>query len=161
MRPIKLLQAMSIAFFAMGAPSLHAQTTEGQKTMEQAKIQNTINTNNAAVAAKNMEAILETYSADAVMVGPRGERSVGTPALREAFKNFLAIDPKISVIKSDIVQAGDTALHTYEWTMTGKLPDGTPLQQGGLSIVVLRKQLDGRWLMVVDNPFGDQVMQAR
>jgi ketosteroid isomerase-like protein len=83
---------------------------------------------------------------------------MGTPALREAFKQFLALDPKIAVTKQEVFQAGDIALHSYTWKMSGKAPDGSPVEQGGLSVIVLRKQPDGRWLMVIDNPFGDRLL---
>ena len=42
--------------------------------------------------------------------------------------------------------------------MTGKTPDGFPIEQSGFSVVVLRKQTDGQWLMVIDNPFGDHLV---
>lgn len=30
------------------------------------------------------------------------------------------------------------------------------METGGLSVAVLRKQPDGKWLLVFDNPFGGQ-----
>jgi ketosteroid isomerase-like protein len=44
--------------------------------------------------------------------------------------------------------------------MDATLPDGTKIQNGGLSVIVLRKQPDGNWLMVIDNPFGGQSLKA-
>jgi ketosteroid isomerase-like protein len=45
--------------------------------------------------------------------------------------------------------------------MTGKVPDGTDIKQSGLSVVVLRKQADGKWLMVFDNPFGQHLLDQQ
>jgi ketosteroid isomerase-like protein len=45
--------------------------------------------------------------------------------------------------------------------MTGTAPDGTPIRQSGLSVAVLRKQADGKWLMVFDNPFGQHLLDKR
>lgn len=39
--------------------------------------------------------------------------------------------------------------------MAGVAPDGSPVTGSGLSVAVLRRQTDGRWLMVIDNPFGE------
>jgi ketosteroid isomerase-like protein len=49
-------------------------------------------------------------------------------------------------------------MHFAPWTMTGKTPDGHEIKQSGLSVVVLRKQGNGKWLMVFDNPFGQHLM---
>jgi uncharacterized protein (TIGR02246 family) len=127
--------------------------------MHHAHIQAAIDTNNAAVASGNIDAILATYDTNATMVAQPGSTIAGTAALREAFKQFTAINPKITVVKQDLLQSGDTALHTYTWKMTGKTPDGHPIEQSGYSIIVLRKQDNGKWLIVIDNPFGDLLLR--
>lgn len=126
--------------------------------MDHSHIQSTIDTNNAAVAAGDIEGILATYESEAVLKAQPGMLVTGNAALREAFKQFTAISPKITVLNQDLIQAGDIALHTYAWKMSGKSPDGYPIEQNGFSIIVLRKQPDGRWLMVIDNPFGDYLL---
>jgi ketosteroid isomerase-like protein len=45
--------------------------------------------------------------------------------------------------------------------MAGKTPDGTSIEQTGFSAVVLRKQADGRWLMVIDHPFADAILNKK
>jgi uncharacterized protein (TIGR02246 family) len=150
-----------LSFIVLGTQSIYAQSQNNpeSQTMELAKIQSTIDTNNAAVSARDIEGILATYEANAVLVGQPGMPAMGTPALRESFKQFLALGPKLTVTSHEVVQAGDIALHSYTWKMSGKAPDGAPVEQGGLSVVVLRKQSDGRWLMVIDNPFGDHLLR--
>jgi ketosteroid isomerase-like protein len=127
--------------------------------MINAQIQSTIDSNNAAVAAGNIDAILATYEASAAMMAQPGMTVTGTPGLREAFKQFTALNPKITVVSQNLVQTGDIALHTYTWNMSGKTPDGHPIEQSGFSIIVLRKQAGGTWLMVIDNPFGDLLLK--
>jgi ketosteroid isomerase-like protein len=72
----------------------------------------------------------------------------------------MAIEPQITVTAHDVVQADDIAVHSSTWTMAGRTPDGHPIEQSGFSVVVLRRQADGRWLMVIDNPFGDLLLRA-
>ncbi|MCX7565834.1 SgcJ/EcaC family oxidoreductase [Sulfitobacter sp. F26169L] len=127
--------------------------------MSNDQINATINANNAAVAAGDMDAILATFEENAVLVGQPGSIAKGTQALREAFHGFVAINPQINVTAHDIIQADDIALHSSTWKMTGQTPDGSPVEQSGFSVVVLRKQADGRWLMVIDNPFGDHLVK--
>jgi uncharacterized protein (TIGR02246 family) len=153
-----------LALLAFCAQPLHAQSQsdQGSQTMEHAQIQSTIDKSTAAVSAHDIDGILSTYEPAAAMVGQPGmPAATGTAALREAFKSFLALDPKITMTSSEVIVAGDIALHSYTWKMSGKTPDGAPLEQGGLAVVVLRKQPDGSWLMVIDNPFGDHLLHRK
>ncbi len=149
-----------LAVLLHGMQSIHAQSqdNQGSQTMEHAQIQSTIDSNNSAVSAGDIEGALATFEPNAVMVAQPGMPVMGTPALREAFKQFLALDPKITIGSREVVKADDIALHSYTWKMSGKAPDGKPVEQSGLSVVVLRKQPDGRWLMVIDNPFGGHLL---
>jgi uncharacterized protein (TIGR02246 family) len=156
-----ILRLTCFAFLLFGAQSIHAQSPvdQGNQTVEHSQIQSTIDTNNAAVAAGDMDGILATYEPNAAMVAQPGMTVMGTLAMREAFKEFLAINPKITIVSQDLIQSGDIALHSYTWKMSGKTPDGHPVEQSGFSVAVLRKQPDGRWLMVIDNPFGDHLLR--
>jgi ketosteroid isomerase-like protein len=40
------------------------------------------------------------------------------------------------------------------WTFAGTGPDGTPVKLAGHSADVLRRQIDGSWRFVIDNPWG-------
>ncbi len=157
-----------LAVLLLGTQLIHAQPTYAQaqnnqesQTMEHDQIHSTIETNNSAVAAGDIESVLATFEPNGVLMGQPGMPAMGTPALREAFKQFMAIDPKITVTSHEVIQADDMALHSSTWLMSGKTPDGHPIEQSGFSVVVLRKQPDGRWLMVIDNPFGDHLLHKK
>lgn len=126
---------------------------------EHAKIQATIDTMTTAFANGDLDGILATYTRDAVVVGQPGMPVTGTPALRKLFEGFLAVHPKFTFFDHEIIEAGDTALHFNTWRMTGVAPDGSPVEQGGLSVAVLRRQPDGTWLMIIDDPYGDWIMK--
>jgi uncharacterized protein (TIGR02246 family) len=161
MKSKTILRLTCIAILTLGAKSIFAQpqADQGNQSMDHSQIQTVIETNNAAVAAGDLEGILATYESNAVLMGQPGMPAAGTSALREAFKQFLFLNPKITVVSQDLIQAGDIALHSYTWKMAGKTPDGNPIEQSGFSLVVLRKQPDGHWLMVIDNPFGDRILK--
>lgn len=156
MTPRQYLQLTCTALLWLGTQALlaHSQSNPESQTMDHAQIQSTIDSNNAAVAASDIDAILATYEANATLLAQPGMAVTGTASLRDAFKRFTGLQPKITPVGQEVVQSGDIALHTYNWTMTGKAPDGSAIQQSGFSIIVLRKQEDGRWLVVIDNPFG-------
>ncbi len=71
------------------------------------------------------------------------------------FAGFISAQAHFTFDGHEVIVAGDVALHLTPWKMTGLAPDGSPLSGSGLSIAVLRRQADGRWLMVIDDPYGD------
>ena len=113
-----------------------------------------------AFEAGDIPGILGHYETGAVVVGQPGKPASGKPALTELFQQFIAVNPKFIFHEHEVIEAGDIALHAARWTMTGTAPDGTALEDGGLSLAILRRQPDGEWLMVIDNPYGDHVMRS-
>ena len=53
-----------------------------------------------------------------------------------------------------VLQASDLALVTTEWSCSGTGPDGNPVNMAAKSADVLRRQPDGTWRFVIDNPWG-------
>lgn len=107
----------------------------------------------------DISGVLRAYEPGAVVVGEPGKPLQGEAALRAMFAGFFAMKPKFTYSAHDVVEAGDLALHIAPWQMTGVDPENRPFQVGGLSLAVLRKQSDGRWLMVIDQPYGDHLLQ--
>ena len=70
---------------------------------------------------------------------------------------FLALKPHFTM-KVDGVQSGDgtLALTRSTWSMTGTDPEGRPVTMGGRSAEVVRRQSDGTWKFVIDNPHGSE-----
>ena len=78
----------------------------------------------------------------------------GTQAIREALSAFLAMKPKLTQEVKTLNQISDIALSTAKWHLTGTGPDSNPVGMRGHSVAVLRRQFDGTWRFVIDNPFS-------
>lgn len=104
--------------------------------------------------------ILKTYEPAAVVVAEPGVPVSGKSALEAMFAEFIAAGARFTFLGHEVIQAGDLAVHFTPWRMTGTGPDGKPISGGGLSVAVLRRQPDGKWLMVIDDPYGDSVMNV-
>lgn len=126
---------------------------------EKARIQATVDTMTSAFNGGNIAGVMGTYEPAAVVVSEPGVSVSGTEALRAMFAGFIAAKARFTFLGHDIVQAGDLAVHLTPWRMTGVAPDGSAMAADGLSIAVLRRQTDGRWLMVIDHPFGDFLLK--
>lgn len=112
----------------------------------------------AAFHDGNLAGILASYAPGATVAFAPGQSVSGEAALSEGFRGFFQISPRFSYSGHDVLVAGDLALHIAPWSMRGTAPDGSAVEQRGLSVAVLRKAASGQWQLVLDNPFGDQLI---
>jgi uncharacterized protein (TIGR02246 family) len=106
----------------------------------------------AAFNAGNLEALLATYTPDAILIPPGGPALTGAPAIRACLEGFLALKGKMILTTLSVNATADTALITFEWILeNGKTPDGQPVPLAGKGVEVHRK-LNGKWLIAIDKP---------
>ncbi len=127
-------------------------------TPDQTNALSTIFSMTAGYDAQDLDAIMSTYTADAAIAFVPGTALTGTEEIRAAFAESFGIDPKFTFGEHEVIVAGDIALHITPWTMTGQVPDGPAVAESGLSVAVLQRQADGGWLMVIDNPHGQRLL---
>jgi uncharacterized protein (TIGR02246 family) len=109
---------------------------------------------NQAFNAHDSEAVLALYETDGCLVTGPGQVATGTAALREAINGFLASKPNLQMEALPAIQTGDIAMTGAKWNLTGTDPSGAPVNLSGVSAEIVRRQPDGSWLLVVDNPFA-------
>ena len=145
--------------------TINAQTNESMEkqtfSSEQQEVMQVILNMTDAFNKKNLEAILASYESNAVIVFEPEQPVSGQDAITDGFRGFFAVNPKFEYSGHEIFINGDLAMHFAPWTMTGKTPDGREIKQSGLSVAVLRKQENGKWLMVFDNPIGQHLLDQR
>lgn len=107
-----------------------------------------------AFNARDLEALVGLYEPDAILMPQPGRTVSGHAAIREAFRGFLAIQGQFELRHQKTLQSPDVALLFSEWRLTGADPNGNPVDLGGQTSDVVRRQPDGSWLLVVDNPYG-------
>lgn len=102
----------------------------------------------------DVESVVALYERDARFVPQPNDVASGHAAIRAALLEFLASKPSMTGGTRYCIQSGDVALASASWRINGTGPDGAPVEFQGTSADLLRRQADGRWLLVVDNPFG-------
>jgi ketosteroid isomerase-like protein len=110
-----------------------------------------------AVTSGDMDAALSLYEPGATFAMPNGfgEGSVtGTNGLREAIGGFLAMNPQLRINPEKTLVSGDLAMVIGNWTLRGREADGNDVHASGRYVDVMRRQSDGSWLFVIDNPNG-------
>jgi uncharacterized protein (TIGR02246 family) len=111
-----------------------------------------------AINEANLERALAAYEEDAVLVAQPGVTARGVSQLKEALSGFVAMKARLRSEAQQVIQNEDVALYIGRWSLSGVDPSGKPVNMGGESTDVLRRQRDGRWLIVLDNPWGSQIL---
>ncbi len=117
----------------------------------------------AAINRGDLAAMLELFEEDAVLVvqalaGQPGQIARGKVAISEAYEGFFSMKPILRREAQQIVETGGIAFHCSRWALTATSPDGKKVERAGLSSDVLRKQSDGRWLVLIYSPYGTSIV---
>ncbi|HXV20966.1 MAG TPA: nuclear transport factor 2 family protein [Desulfuromonadales bacterium] len=107
-----------------------------------------------AFSAGDLQALVALYEPDATLVPQQGQTVTGTAAIREALQGFLSLCGEFRIEVKSVIPAGDLALVRSDWSLVGTAPGGCLIDLAGRGVEVVRRQPDGTWLYVIDNPFG-------
>ena len=102
----------------------------------------------------NLDALLTLYEPEAAFAAQPGKLAHGLGGVRESLAAFLAMKGTLDLQVTRVLEAGGLALVAGNWSFTGTAPDGAAVTLTGHNADVLRRQADGSWRFVIDNPWG-------
>jgi uncharacterized protein (TIGR02246 family) len=99
-----------------------------------------------------VEALVALYEPNAVLVVNR-QPVIGQEAIRQAYQRMLARQGRMELETRSLLESGEglAVLHG-SWSLHFSAADGAMTTVHGLSTEVVRRQPDGRWLFVIDEP---------
>ncbi|HEX8650391.1 MAG TPA: DUF4440 domain-containing protein [Pyrinomonadaceae bacterium] len=107
----------------------------------------------------DLEAVLDFYEDGATMVAEPGRLVRGKAELRGAYEwIFSSIKGIATQEKTHVIETGDIALFTSLWSFSGQTAEGASVSRQSYASVILRRQADGGWRIVVDNSWGPAVL---
>ena len=106
------------------------------------------------INAGDLGSLMTLYEPDAVFAPQPGKLASGLPGIREALSNFVDAKGTFDLKIARVLKGGDFALVISVWSFVGTWPDGQPIKLAAKSADVLRRQEDGTWKFVIDNPWG-------
>jgi uncharacterized protein (TIGR02246 family) len=106
------------------------------------------------INTRNLEGLMTLYEPEAAFAAQPGTLAHGLPGVRESLAGFIAMKGTLDLNVTRILEASDLALVVGVWSFTGTGPDGEPVKLTGHNADVLRRQADGSWRFVIDNPWG-------
>ena len=102
----------------------------------------------------NVDALMTLYEPHAAFASRPGSLAHGLSGVRESLAAFTAMKGTLDLEVTRVLEAGGLALVFGVWSFTGTGPDGQPVTLSGKNADVLRRQSDGSWRFVIDNPWG-------
>jgi uncharacterized protein (TIGR02246 family) len=102
----------------------------------------------------NVEAAVALYEPTATFVAEPGKPVTGHAAIREVMTAMMAGKPRVEMKVPIVTVSGELALLVSDYTVTSIGADGKETKASGRGTEVVRRQPDGTWLFIIDNPTG-------
>jgi uncharacterized protein (TIGR02246 family) len=105
--------------------------------------------------AGDVDGLVALYEPGATLVRQDGSAATGTAAIRQELAGLMTSGPHIAMHVVRVVRGGDdvAVLHN-DWQATATGRDGEPVRLSGRALEVVRRQPDGTWRFVIDDPDG-------
>jgi ketosteroid isomerase-like protein len=94
------------------------------------------------------------YENGAAFATQPGSLAHGASGIGEALAGFISMHGTLDLEVTRVLEVDDLALVTGVWSFDGTGPDGKPVRIEAKNADVLRRQADGTWRFVIDNPWG-------
>jgi uncharacterized protein (TIGR02246 family) len=107
-----------------------------------------------AINTGNLDALLPLYESPAAFATEPGRLAHGAAGIREALDGFISMKGTLDLEVTRVLEVDDLALVVGAWSFDGTGPDGEPVRLEARNADVLRRQADGSWRFVIDNPWG-------
>jgi len=114
----------------------------------------------AAINCEDFDKVMEFYAEDATLVVMPGKNATGKAQIRSALVAIAEhFNHSLEVRQDDllVIEAGDTALVLAKASIRANRKADSPFVQDRRATYVFRR-LEGRWLCVVDNSYGTELL---
>ncbi len=108
----------------------------------------------SGINSGDLDSLMPLYESDAAFATEPGSLAHGAPRVSEALTGFISMNGELDLEVTRVLEVDDLALVIGVWSFEGTGPDGEPIQLAARNADVLRRQSDGTWRFVIDNPWG-------
>ena len=102
----------------------------------------------------DLDSLMPLYESEAAFVPEPGSLAHGASGIGESLNGFISMNGELDLEITRVLEVDDLALVVGVWSFNGTGPDGEPVQLAARNADVLRRQSDGSWRFVIDNPWG-------
>jgi uncharacterized protein (TIGR02246 family) len=107
------------------------------------------------INAGDPQAAASLFEEDAILVSDPNNIVRGRTAILDGLINLVSVKPRLTLNAARVVRNGDIALLYSDWTISATGPDGAIQTVDVRPTHVARRQSDGTWRIVIDDPSAE------
>lgn len=97
---------------------------------------------------RNIEMVVAVHTEDAIVMPPNRAPLVGHAGIREMLIGDMTLgDYALGLFTTELEQYGDLVIETGGYKANIVMGDGTVIDDEGNTLIIWKRQSDGRWLM--------------
>jgi ketosteroid isomerase-like protein len=104
----------------------------------------------------DLATVLSFYEDKAVVITEPGKSARGKEELKHFFEGIMQAGSSAKQVKTHVIEADGIALFLSRWTLEVK--DASVPLRTFTATTVFRRQQDGGWKVLIDNPLGPLVL---
>lgn len=102
----------------------------------------------------DLKGALSCFDPEATYIERDGQEIKGLGNIEKALESICLWKPEIKGIKQRVTIVGDLAMWMDKYHVKAKMPNGDPMEMEGVTACIMKRNIDGTWLWLVDNPFA-------
>ncbi|WGQ09138.1 hypothetical protein QG516_21740 [Pedobacter gandavensis] len=108
---------------------------------------------------RDVKGAMSCFDPEGVYIDRDGKEISERTQVEKAMQYLCALGPEIKGAKPHVTTIGNLSLWLDEWEMIGKTPDNQIVKMNGHTACMMKRNTEGIWLWLVDNPFGAAVLK--
>ena len=109
----------------------------------------------SCIKTGNAMGAISCFEPDAIYIDHCGKKFSGLGEIKEVIYGLCSWQPDVVGGLSNLTVIENLAMWSDQWEMTGKTPDGQIIEMTGHTSCLMRRNKEGVWLWLIDNPFGN------
>ena len=107
----------------------------------------------------DLQGALNCFDKDATYIERDGQEITGLENIEKSMEHLCTWKPKIVGSKSRVTIVGNLAIWVDKWSLNAIMPDGNPIEMNGATSCMMKKNEEGIWVWLVDNPFAADIFE--
>lgn len=107
----------------------------------------------------DLQGALSCFDQEAIYIERDGEEISGLQNIKKSMAYLCTWKPEIIGSKHKVTIVGNLAIWIDKYSLKAIIPDGSLIEMSGATSCIMKKNDQGIWLWLVDNPFAAEVFE--
>jgi ketosteroid isomerase-like protein len=108
----------------------------------------------------DLKGAVSCFHPEAKYIDRDGSEIKGLDNIEKALESICSWRPQITGLKQKVTIVDDLAIWVDKYVVKAKAPNGAPVEMEGFTACILKRDSDGIWSWLVDNPFASEQLAS-